>query len=82
MRGIYGGTGKGFDWKIARRAKQYGRIILAGGLNPENIKEAICQVEPYGVDISSGVEIRPGEKDKRKLEQLVLQVRSTLVKRN
>jgi phosphoribosylanthranilate isomerase len=82
VRGVYGGTGEVFNWEIAKRAKQYGRIILAGGLNPENIKEAIRQVEPYGVDISSGVEIRPGEKDKRKLEQLVLQVRSTLVKRN
>ncbi len=82
VRGIYGGTGEVFNWEIAKRAEQYGRIILAGGLNPGNIKEAICQVEPYGVDISSGVEIRPGEKDKRKLEQLVLQVRSTLVKKN
>ena len=82
LTGICGGTGEIFNWEIAKRAKQYGRIILAGGLNPENIKEAICQVEPYGVDISSGVEIRPGEKDKRKLEQLVLQVRSTLVKKN
>ena len=82
LTGICGGTGEVFNWEIAKRAKQYGRIILAGGLNPENIKEAICQVEPYGVDISSGVEIRPGEKDKRKLEQLVLQVRSTLAKRN
>jgi phosphoribosylanthranilate isomerase len=82
VRGIYGGTGEVFNWEIAKRAEQYGRIILAGGLNPGNIKEAICQVEPYGVDISSGVEIRPGEKDKRKLEQLVFQVRSTLVKKN
>lgn len=76
VRGAYGGTGEGFDWEIANKAKQYGRIILAGGLNPENVKSAIQQVDPYAVDISSGVEFRPGRKDKKKLRQLMVQMGS------
>ncbi|RKY66609.1 MAG: N-(5'-phosphoribosyl)anthranilate isomerase, partial [Candidatus Latescibacterota bacterium] len=63
VKGIYGGTGESFDWEIAKRAKRYGRIIL-GGLNPGNIKAAVGQVSPYAVDIGSGVEIRPGKKER------------------
>ena len=76
VRGILGGTGKTFDWNIAVAAKAYGRIILAGGLNPENIRDAIRKVQPYSIDISSGVESVPGKKDKRKLQQLFTAVHS------
>jgi len=72
-----GGTGKLFDWDLAVTAKQFGKpIILAGGLTPENIKEAVEKVNPYGVDVSSGVEINPGKKDYKKLERFITAVKS------
>jgi phosphoribosylanthranilate isomerase len=62
-----GGTGRLFDWAIARQAKECGTIILAGGLTPENVRQAIEAVQPYGVDVSSGVERSPGLKDREKI---------------
>jgi phosphoribosylanthranilate isomerase len=76
VEGAAGGTGKTFDWNMAVEAKAYGRIILAGGLNPGNIRDAIRIVQPYGIDISSGVESEPGKKDRRKLQQLFAAVHS------
>jgi len=69
-RGLHGGTGRTLDWNLARAARRYGRIILAGGLTPENIAEAIRVAEPYAVDVASGVEARPGRKDPARLRAL------------
>lgn len=66
-KGLVGGTGETFDWDLARRARPYGPIILAGGLTPENVAQAITAAQPQGVDAASGVEAAPGKKDAEKL---------------
>ena len=71
VKGAMGGTGVTFDWKLASDAKKYGLVILAGGLNPENVAQAIQQVRPYGVDVSSGVEAKPGKKNHRKMKDFI-----------
>jgi len=70
--GQRGGTGERFNWELAAQAKELGRpILLAGGLTPENIADAIQQVWPYGVDVSSGVESAPGQKELGLVRQFV-----------
>lgn len=67
---LYGGTGKTANWEIAREAAKLVKLFLAGGLAPENIAEAICSVEPFAVDVNSGVESSPGVKNADKLKKL------------
>lgn len=68
----YGGTGRTFDWNLAIKAKAFGKpVILSGGLGIVNIEEAIKIVRPYGVDISSSIEIRPGKKDSKLMERVI-----------
>lgn len=75
VEGIVGGTGTTFDWGLAVEAKSWGPIILAGGLTPGNVVEAISRVQPYGVDVSSGVESSPGVKDHAKVKAFVENVK-------
>jgi phosphoribosylanthranilate isomerase len=71
-----GGTGAKFNWNLAVEAKKLGRpIILAGGLTPLNIAEAVRQVRPFGVDVSSGVESAPGRKDPPKVRDFIAAAR-------
>jgi phosphoribosylanthranilate isomerase len=72
-----GGSGATFDWELAREAKaRFGLpVILAGGLTPENVAEALAAVQPFGVDVSSGVEAEPGRKDPAKLKAFLRAVR-------
>jgi phosphoribosylanthranilate isomerase len=65
-----GGTGTTADWAAAADLARHRRVILAGGLNPENVVEAITRVRPYGIDVSSGVERSPGVKDHTRLAAL------------
>jgi phosphoribosylanthranilate isomerase len=65
--GEFGGTGQTTDWALASRAATSHRIILAGGLTPDNVAAAVASVHPYAVDVASGVESRPGKKDPAKL---------------
>jgi len=61
--GAWGGTGKSFDWELLRNHRSEVPAILAGGLRPENVAEAIAITRPYAVDVASGVELEPGRKD-------------------
>jgi len=74
-RGQYGGTGRTTDWDVARRAAQGHRVILAGGLKVENVAAAVRIVRPYGIDVASGVETKPGKKDPGLVREFIQEVR-------
>ena len=75
VKGVYGGSGVTADWSAAAElAKKY-LLLLAGGLTPENVSDAVRQVKPWGVDVASGVESRPGVKDEAKMKAFVQAVR-------
>ena len=72
----HGGTGQTFNWEIAAEATKRGlRIVLAGGLTPDNVAEAVTTVKPYAVDVSSGVESSPGHKDSDKIIKFIIHAR-------
>jgi phosphoribosylanthranilate isomerase len=76
IKGLYGGSGVTADWNgAAELAKKY-PLLLAGGLTPKNVAEAVRQVRPWGVDVASGVESAPGEKDASKMKAFVRAVQS------
>jgi phosphoribosylanthranilate isomerase len=72
-----GGTGEKFNWELAVEAQKFGKpIVLAGGLTPENVAEAVRKVQPFGVDVSGGVESAPGKKDHAKVRTFIAAVRA------
>jgi phosphoribosylanthranilate isomerase len=72
-----GGTGEKFNWDLAIEAKKFGKpIFLAGGLTPENVAEAVRKVQPFGVDVSSGVESAPGIKNHARIKAFIATTKS------
>jgi phosphoribosylanthranilate isomerase len=70
---LRGGTGKTVDWQIVQRLfAQMPGIMLAGGLNPENVATAVAQLKPFAVDVASGVEAKPGKKDHKKVRSFII----------
>ena len=74
---LYGGSGKTGDWELAAKVAKSERILLAGGLNPENVAEAVEKVHPWGVDVASGVEASPGRKDVKKVKKFIQAARQS-----
>ncbi|MCH2108996.1 MAG: phosphoribosylanthranilate isomerase [Polyangiaceae bacterium] len=73
VAGAQGGTGKSFDWQLIEELNACRRMVLAGGLSPDNVAQAMQVVRPYGVDTASGVESAPGSKDRAKSREFVAQ---------
>lgn len=76
--GIAGGTGKAFDWSLVETAKSYGcSVIVAGGLTPENVADAVRRTQPWGVDVSTGVESSPGTKNHAAIQEFIRNARAS-----
>ena len=71
VKGSYGGTGHAFNWELAAEVARQRPVILAGGLTPENVADAVRSVQPYAVDVASGVEAAPGRKDQAKVAAFI-----------
>ncbi len=78
---LRGGAGRTFNWGVARAARRFGRVILAGGLDAQNVGRAMAEARPYAVDVCSGIESRPGKKDARKMSALFRAVEQSSHKR-
>merc|ERR1712238_212604 len=75
-----GGTGKKFDWNVAEAVQNMGLpVIIAGGLTPDNIGEAVGKIRPFGVDVAGGVEAKPGLKDHDKVRAFVVGAKKAAV---
>jgi phosphoribosylanthranilate isomerase len=78
VKGTYGGSGVKADWSSAAELAKKHQFLLAGGLTPENVADAVRQVRPWGVDVASGVESEPGKKDAAKMSAFVKAVKQTI----
>lgn len=74
--GLHGGTGVTADWKTAAEFCVKARTMLAGGLTPANVRSAVEEVKPYGVDVVSGIELKPGIKDRTAMKSFILNAKS------
>lgn len=79
MPNMKGGTGVKFNWELAKSVTHTYPVILAGGLTPENVQDAIRTVRPYGVDVCTGVESKPGKKDRERLKKFILLAREAFL---
>jgi phosphoribosylanthranilate isomerase len=75
-KGVHGGTGASFDWGLLAGRRSQVPMVLAGGLTPENVAEAIGVAHPYAVDVVTGVESQPGRKDHAKVESFIEAVKA------
>lgn len=76
QKGVQGGTGQPFDWSLIQSLKLQRDFILAGGLDADNIGKALDAIKPYAVDVNSGVEVAPGQKDHKLIKKFIRQVRA------
>jgi phosphoribosylanthranilate isomerase len=79
FEGLASGTGKPCDWSAAQQVARRTELVLAGGLNPDNVTSAIARVQPFGVDVSTGVETRPGVKSPAQIALFVTAARASSV---